>query len=324
MPAASARGHQAQVGMSTGVAFGGANSAISFPIQARSESVKKILTHVETGGITGNIDHIADDVVDGPYRVSGSLLIVPKPTMLDGLSDKILSGTTTGIDPLVYAPGQALKEWHLQIDRKTKVFAYEGCVAGRCRFFSSKGNPLLLEMQVEGRKSGAYSGTTFTEGSPGAAGSFPALTLETAQPYMHHQGVFTIGGTAYEFDNIEVVIDNVLDTERFNNSQTRTEIPLTDRIISVTATFPYSTDEVNLLEVATAGVAGTLKYTRGNRSLLFTFGKLQKPDDHPVMEGPTSEISQTITFMARKIAGTGAGLATGATDALTITNDKTA
>ena len=323
--AASSRGHQALMGMSPSYAFNGDTASavsVSLPIQFRNESVRKIATHIQTEGITGASQRIADDVCDGTYRVSGSILIVPKPVMLDGLLNKIQGAAEVVTD--LFNPAEALPEFVLQIDRKLHVYAYDHCVVSRARFFSSKGQPLLLELGVEGRKAGAHATTTFTAGSPGAAGTFPTLTLETLQPYMHHQLVFTIGGEAYECDNFELIIDNVLDTERFNNSQTRTELPKTDRIVTVRATFPYtSTEALELTELATAGVAATAQFTRGARSLLFTFGKLQKPDEHPVVEGPQSEITQTITFNARKVAGTGAGLATSATHDCTATNDTT-
>lgn len=298
-------GHQALLG------FGLTGGAVNEPYEFRSEGIVKQESHVETGGIRGTRSHISENVSEGTYTVGGPLVLIPTPADLVTLLPKILGAAASGT---TFALAETLPDFVAQIDRKTKVFAYSGCKVNKASFKSSKGNPLTLDLDIQGKKEGSYSGSTFTDITLGSAGTFPSLTLSVLQPYMHHQLVLTIGGTAYEVDDIDITIDNALILDRFNNSQSRTELPEGDRIITVSATFPYSTSETALYNIATAGAAATAVYTNGNYSITFTFAVLQAAAKSPVVQSRNGEIVLPIDFVARM---------SGSTRELVILNDST-
>lgn len=292
---APAMTHQAKFGL------GVTGSAVNEPYEFRSENIAKQGTHVETDGARGTRSRPSENVNDGPYTVGGPVTLVVNGVEYDALLPKIL-GADESTD--VFALAETLPDFVCQIDRKTKVFAYSGCKINKARFYSSRGNPLLVDLDIQGKQAGAYAGTTFTEGNPGNSGTFPSLTLSVVAPYMHHELVLTIGGTVYAVDNWELVVDNALILDRIDNSQTRTELPESDRVITMAGDFHYPTDETSLLRVATAGVAATAVFTKGGRSLTFSMVKIQTPDKDPNAPARNQEIGFRREFNCRQTAST--------------------
>lgn len=294
--ATPAMGHQAQLAMKTALPFDTSAEAYEFT----RESLVKRQTHVETGGIRGTRSHISENVSLGPYKVGGQIVMHPTPIQLANLLPRMLGASASGD---TFALAETVPAFQVQIDRKTKVFTYTDCKVNRALFRSSAGNPLELTLDIEG----------LTE-SVGSAGSFPALTLSTQQPYMHHQAAITLVGATREVDGIEITIDNGLLVDRFNNSITRTALPEGDRVIRFSCDCPYSADEVALYNQAVGGSAGSVVWTNGGFSLTFSFARLQVPDQSPHVPGRSKEIPLRLEMVARM---------NGSTRELIVTNDAT-
>ena len=205
----------------------------------------------------------------------------------------------------LFALAEALTDRYITIDKVAKVYTYDGCKANSATFESAAGGNLKLTLDVQGKTETAA-----------AAGTFPAIsaTLSALQPYIHHQAVLTLDGGATKVNNVQVSISNELVLDRFNNTQTRSELPAGDRIVKLTCDNPFTADEVSLYDLAIAGITGTIQYTNGNRSLLFTFANLKVPSQSPEIAGRTTELPLRLEFTAYQ---------SGATKELVVTNDST-
>lgn len=280
----------------------GASNPVDQPLEFQQETVKKVGQILETGGIRGTRSHASERTREGPYKITGQIVCQPSPVELDYLLYKVCGTAKTGGN--VFALAETIPEFYYTADRVAKVITYAGCKAVKTTFAASAGGLLTVTVDVEGK----------TE-TIGAAGSFPSLTLDTGAPYALHDttGAVVIGGTAYEVNNLEIVIENVFNGDRFNNSISRTDIPIIDRNVTLKMTLPYTSTETGLYDAGASGAACTITFTNGNYSLLFSFAAIQYAADTPTVGGK-DEIPLTLTCVARK---------SGSTAELIITNDST-
>lgn len=281
----------------------GATNPVTQAIEFLSEGVQKRGQILETAGIRGTRSHPKERTREGTFTVDGQVSMNPCPDELDWWLPRILGGSESTDD---FPLAETIPEFYLTVDRIAKVFTYTGCKVSRATFRGREGQ--LLELAVD------LMGKTETVGN---AGTFPALTLTTAPPYVFHDCVMTIEGSEYQIFDWELVIDNRLNGNRFTNSQSRTDIPAMDREVTVNVTVPFTSTEAALHDKAThlTGVAATCVFTNGGRSLTFTTPALQKAAESPTVPGRDQEIRLRLGFTAR---------ASGATAELTITNDPVA
>jgi len=294
MPAAS-MGWASRLSMgATGTAVGSFTEAIEIV----SENLKKTGTILDTNGIRGTRSHASERTAAGTYAIGGQITLHPTPAVLDLLLPRILGANASGT---TFALADTLPEFDVLVDRGAKRFVYGSCKIGKATFTGSAGQLIQLVLDIVG-KTETVSAT-----------SFPSITAPTDSPYVFHQGALTLVSSARQFFDFEAVIDNVLAT-RFANSESATDISPTDRIVSLKATTPFTSDEVDLYNQALLGSAGSLAFTNGGRSVTFTYGKLQFPDNSPVVAGK-EEIPLTLDGIARM---------TSTTRELVVTNDSTA
>lgn len=252
--------------------------------------------HVETNGIRGTRSHPSENVVVGLIPVDGPIEVIPIPTFLsDWALQAILGGAPTGVGPKTYPLAETLPSYYMQFDRIAKVFTYNGCKVNRATFRSAEGQNLALTLEM--------AGLTETVGN---AGSFPgsptAIPLEA--PFQHQSSTITVNATTYRVKDVEIVFDNHLDLQFYNNSQSRTALPELDRTVSLSFTTPWSADETALyLQAINAGIGGTVVYTNGTKTLTFTFVALQSPTPTPTVPGKVV-IPQRLTFTARMLSTT--------------------
>lgn len=284
MTQTSSMGHQTRIGISKASPTTQEIEFISCDMGAKNQ-------HVQSDGIRGQRGRQSESVLDGIIDVSGSLVLEPRYEDLIVMLELIL-GTAAAPN---YTLAEVVPFFTLDFKKIADTYRYANCKVNTATFRSARNQPLQLTLDIVGKtETGSIS--------------FPniAATLSALQPYIHHQLVMTIGGTAYELDNLEVSISNALLTDRYNNSQTRTDIPEGDRVITVSATFPFTTDQAALYGMAVAGLAGanTAVWTNGAHVLTMTFGKLQAPTISPGVGAKNQEITRTIQFNARKIGAT--------------------
>lgn len=288
MPASM--GHQAKLGM-------GAASPVTEAFEFLTDNLKLMQTIIDASGIRGTRSRPKERSRESQRTVSGTITMNPNPVELDRLLPRIL-GAAEVAD--VFSLAETLPEFYVTSDRVTKVLTYNGCKVNRATFRASVGGPLELALEIFGK-----------DESIGAAGTFPAISVDIASPpYILADLALVIGGTAYTCDSIEIVIDNALEV-RYGNSLTPTEINPADRQVALATRVPYG-DAATLYGSGSAGVATTATFTNGAVSCLFTFPALIFPKESPVVDSRGEEWLP-INGVARK---------SGSTPELTVTNDS--
>lgn len=295
MSTTSSMSHQAAMAVDDALPVDGASQPMSFT----REDLHAQGSHFDPDGVRGTRQHVSENVAENTTDVSGSVVTIPTPAELVWWLPKILGGTPSVTS---FPLAEEVPEFVLQLDRIQRLFTYTGLKVGRATFRSSVGNPLELTMEMVGKTESVDAGT------------FPTLTLDDEQPYMHHQGVLSIFGGARSYDSVEIVIDNGLLTDKFRNSQTRDDIPEGDLNITVRADFPYDAANLDLYNQAVAGVAGSMTWTNGGLSLAFAFANLKVPKRSPNVPDRRQEIPLRLEMTAFRTAST---------DALVVTNDST-
>lgn len=274
----------------------------SEPLEIVSCTLKATGSTIVSEGTRGTRSQSVERTAPGPYEVAGQIVCNPSPVEMDRLLPRIL-GADESTD--TFALAETLPDFLVCVDKVAKVFTYSGCKVSRATFSGGRGQPIRLALDIIGK--------TEAEGN---AGTYPSLTIDTGAFYVFNQGVLTIGGTAYEFDDFQLIIDNAVQA-RFGNSATATSVAPGDRIITLSVSTPYTSDEVALFTgrlAANASAAATLVFTNGNTSITFTLPAIKWSDPaSPEVASKTSEILLPVNYRAFK---------TGSSAELTITNDS--
>jgi hypothetical protein len=289
-------GHQSRLSMAAaGTAIGSYTEAYEF----RSEGLRATREIVESKGIRGTRSEPIERTRDGIYRVGGTVGFHATGSMLDLVLPRIM-GAAESTD--VFAVAETLPEFDVLIDRVARRFVYGGCKVSRATFRASAGGALELDLDING-KTETVSAT-----------AFPSITAPTDPLYIWSDAVCTVEGSARIVTQWELTIDNQLET-RFSNSQTATSVHTQGRVVTVSMTVPYTSDEIDLYGINASGASGaTFVLTNGGRALTFTVGALMVADSSPVVGGPGEILLQL----------SGTAKSTGSTKELQITNDSTA
>lgn len=279
----------------TGIGFG-ADTAATKEYEFLSNSVRKVAQHVQSDGIRGIRGRQSESVVEGTYGVDGDLVLEPRIDEIEALLELALGGTASAH---VVNPADLLPEFLLDVAKGNDSYRYAGCKVNSLTIRSAANQPLQFALSIAGK----------TEASI----TFPDIrsTLSAARPFIHHQCVFTIGGTARKVANVELTINNALILDRFFNSQTRTEIPEGDRICTVAADFPNTTDENDLYNIAIAGLGtNSIVWSSGGTSLSLALAKLQAPAEGAQITNRNTEVGRRIAFDIRRATSTAEIVAT--------------
>lgn len=271
-----------------------------------SETLQKRGTILDTAGSAGTRQHKSERTRAGTYAVGGNITLFPTPTELRALLPRIQgtaeSGSGTSGSPYVYAVAETLPSFYVTKDIATKVFHYTGCKVARATFSASAGSMLQLSLDIEG----------LTEVVAAAASVSSPATLDIlTQPFMFHEGVYTIQSYARPVSSFELTIDNGLDTSRFLNSQTRTNLTELDRTVGINITTPYTpgtgtSGETDLYDQSNAGAAVNLVFTstvNANKVLTIILGTAQFPSQTPMRNG-RGEYMLELSGVARKVSST--------------------
>lgn len=278
--------------------------ANSFRYEVESESLAMRQTHVNAHGIRATRSRVSTRSRIGTETISGNIVMCPTPVELDQWLPRIL-GTAENAD--VFALAETVPAWSVLVDRIAKRFIYKGCYVDKAVFSWSAGQMLKMTISAEG-KSETVSATS-------VPGTVPAI--DGGACYASGDCTFALSAdaSATEVSEIEITIDNMLAKDRFMNSVTRASLPALDRLVTVRMLVPYTADEVDLYDQLVGGAAGTVTFTNGNTSCLFTFGNLKVPAESPTMTSRNGEIMLNLNMEAFYVVG-------GARE-LVVTNDST-
>ncbi len=262
----------------------GTTSPVTSELEFLRCGIAKRRTMIVSDGLRGTRSRFANQVNHGPYTVGGPLVVECRPDTLDLLLPWITGGTKEGN---VIALAETLTSRAVTVDKVARVPTYGDCYVNQAVFSGRAGQNVTLELDVQGK--------TYTLG---AAGSFPdiASSLSELAPYVFSQGVLILGGTERPFDDFRLTFNNALMLDRFYNSLTRTDLPTTDRTVSFSCRNPYTADEIDLDDLALAGIAASLTFTNGERSIAVALANLKAPPSDPEIPGRAQEITQTLDF----------------------------
>ncbi len=274
-----------------------------------SESIKKRQELILPPGIRGTRSRNSSRVRKGVERIGGSITLHPNVFEIDILWPLILGGATSGG---VTKVAETLPEFSVIVDRVAvgkNVFTYGACRVGRATFRGSPGDYLELTLDIEAETE--TTGTVFPSYSPNTA----------SRAWIFHDVdfVFAADASATEVLSFELVIDNVLNADRYyTGAITRSQIPATDRLVTLNVTFPWTADEIDLHDLAVAGGTGSMSWNDkapGGSAADYTldFANLKAPTDSPVITGRT-ETTISMAFQAFKV-----GNVAGTTDEIMVT-----
>lgn len=270
-------------------------------IEFITEDVRKISTINYNNGIRGTRSRNAARCVITQSACGGSIVIEPTPIELDLWFPRILGAAESAN---TFALAETVPQWGLLIDRIVQRHIYTGCFVSRATFTGSQSQPIRMTIEVEAK----------TEVL--SASAFPSVgAIDSSVPYIMGQTTFalSVDASAAEVLSWTIVIDNMLDTNRYMNSVTRAQIPAQDRLITLSMVVPYTADEIALYDQAVAGGTATLTLTNGGCSTLFSFANVKAPAESPTISGKNEEFL-TLNMTSYK---------SGSTNELIVTHDST-
>jgi hypothetical protein len=256
----------------------------------KSFSVGKRSTVLSTDGIRGTRSHPVERTRTGTYTVSGSIVTEPGPADLDVFLNLICGGLKQGDN--TFPLTETLPLGFIGIDRIAQMHLFTGCAVDKATFKASAGTTLELTMDIEGKSE-----------TLGVIPGFSALAATTSPPYVLMDSILTYGGTAYQYREVEIVIDNAVKKDRFMNSISRTDIPALDRNVGVTLSLPYTTDQIPLYDQNATQAAVLITFTNGLFNLIFNMPAVQFPTQPPETPG-RDEVLLPLAGVARKTGGT--------------------
>ena len=232
-------------------------------------------------GIRGTRSYFDNQAADGVLTVGGNLVLEPRPDDLDVLLPLILGGEEESDS---FPLAETLPESDWTVDKVAQVYRYTACKVNTARLTGSTGQKLQLALDLQGK-------TEVEEAS------FPAIeaTLSVKRPYIFYQGVLTLT-TPREFSSFDFLVDNALILDRHMNSQSRTALPESNRIITLTVQNPFTADELDLYNLGIAGIAGSLVFTNGPDTLTLSMTNLKRPKRPIGIPSKNVEITQPLEF----------------------------
>lgn len=276
----------------------GAANPVDIRLRYKDEDFTEKLELVDGNAINGVLDHNIELVRDGAKRLGGPVNMIPNAYELNQLMQWILGGTPSGSGTVTYPLTQAnnLPEKFVCIDRVIKVFIYNGVKVNKATFRATQGGPLEVSLELIGKS------TT----SEGAAGSFPSLTLNVANgPFLFRDLAMTVAGTTVQAKEFTLTIDNMLNGDRFFNSQTLVSIDQEDRRITFETSLPYGDYHALKAGFTSAGTAVVATFTNGGAALSFSMVKVAIPYTDPATPGK-SELMLPVSGDAHSSGATAA------------------
>jgi hypothetical protein len=282
----------------------GSANPVTEAYEFESESLNLAQPVIEFNGIRGSRERVIERTRQGLRHVGGNIVLYPTANELMNLMPRILGQAGASMGGYTqFTPSESMtsEAFYVAVDRVAAVGVYNGCIVNRATFESSRGAPLKLTLEIE-----ALDETENT------AGSFPALVIDASAPFVHMDSTLTLGGSQVQVETLQVVIDNMLNTERFMNSITRTNLPPTDRSVRVAFTVPWTSDTYpSLYNTGVSGVTADLKFSVGGAGdgaagtdLHFLFGNIIFPANKSPSVASKDELTLHLAGDARKTGST--------------------
>ena len=264
------------------------------------ESIKKSGRIVGERGITGTRSNHVERTRIAPYKVGGQLAMDMCTLDLDKWLPRILGAAESSNS---FTLAETLPTFYMLIDKVGGIYRYDGCVVDKV-LINAEADPdgegslvtVLLTILAKTEEDEA-GGITWPASEPSLA------VTANRTPFIMHEGVFTVGGVAYQFKDFALLIDNNV-KPRWVNSISATELCPADRYVVLRTTHPFTSTERDAFIASTkqataaAGVSSSLVFTNSTYVTTFTLAGLQWQGETPTVPGKV-EIDCPIEFVAR-------------------------
>lgn len=269
-------------------------------LEGSAVGVQEVFT--DPNGLRGSRQHRAERVRRTQRQVTGRLQFAPSPTELDLLLPW-LAGGDKSTNTIPFA--ETLKKKYLIATRDGTHDKYTDVKVNQATFSCAEGSPLQVALDVIGVDE------TLGVSLP-ADGDLTTLAESTELPcYVMSDCALTVGGTTYQFRQLQVTVANQLET-RFNNSLTPTSIHATDLQVQVQLSLPLG-DASALYGSAVTGVQVVATFTNGGTSFAITMNGVSAP----------KQTKDYGTRQALNLPWVGTARKNGTGDAIAFTNDST-
>ncbi len=263
-----------------------------------------------TRSIYGTLSLYQTQLSKKPYTPMGMPGMQPGARDLDRWLPRILGGAEAS-DPLatpdLFPLAESLPLFDMLIHRDNGVFHYKNCrvnqavFQGRSDAGEDEGNIISLGMHI----------IAMDEVEASWPGSEPAVPVHVEDaPYIFSQGVLTVGGTAYPFNEFKLNINNGLQV-RHRNSLLPTCVFSAGRTVRLEVDSPFTAAAFDRMEALYNGSSlGTLRFEdllRGGAGgslevrTTFTFPALRAHMDIPTIRGK-GEIPLSLKMQAYRTA----------------------
>ncbi len=184
----------------------------------------------------------------------------------------------------------------------TQATRFSGCYVNRWTLTSRKNEKLNLSMEIH---AATYADVTF-----------PTLSFSSKVAYTHHQATLALktrgsGGATTSYSSPEFVLEgnNNLDLDRYENSQSRSEMPMGRRQLTLGMDSPFTNATKAFFDIYDAasitGFEGSLAWVNGSDSLTYSFPCAQKPGEGAA-NNDESEVRLPFTLSLRETAAAAA------------------
>jgi hypothetical protein len=265
-------------GALTKVSINGTNMA------AISSTVGKKEVILQRDGLRGTRSRFDTDARKGPQRIGGTIVLEPSYAELAALMALAIGTGGNAADQLT--------EFSVVVDRYVRNDTYAGCKIGRATITGTQGGIISCSLDIVGKTE------TINSGSVGA----PASDI----PFILADLALTLASAARETHSFTLIIDNMLDADRFLNSVTLSQVVEQGRTVTLSSVHPWNDATAALYDQAIAGAAGTLVLNNGTNTGTLSFGRLQVPAESADRPGKT-EVLFTLNMLATKVNGSAAG-----------------
>ena len=270
------------------------------PVTQRLNYVSEDFTRkdevIDGNGIRGTRSGDIELVMDGIQRVNGPVNLIPTALEFSYLLEWILGGTPTGSGTVTYPLADTIPTRFVTVDRREKVFTYAGVGVNTATFRASRGTPLSVELGLIGQ----------TE-TPANSGTFPAIELDVStKPFVFHNLVLSVEATTVSCAEFMLSVNNMIDADRYFNSQTLTAVNALDREIRFGTSLPYGDYEAirAAMNAGAGGMSVAATFAVGNTALVFTLPAVAVPMRAPGTPGRV-EIMLPVEGRAYRSGGSG-------------------
>jgi hypothetical protein len=256
------------------------NTSEIYPIVG--ENLKAIKKLQGRGLITGSRSQFGAHLRKTTYLVRGSIVLQPGPAQITPWLQRIMWGTPSGA---TYPLGNSAPEFDILFNKENGIFHVKNCKVNAAVFRS---------VSREGEDGGQEEFVELILNIIGIAeatdtewpGTEPSQAYTAAYlPYLHWEGAFSFGGNDTPYRNFALTINNAL-RPLFYNSLTPTCMRTQGRMITLQTENPFTEATfAAAYDAYETGASGTLSFTSGNMSTVFSFPALRNNYETPSIQG---------------------------------------